>query len=99
MLVTFIWIVLMRFMAGAMVWLSLFLTIGLLGGSTAYTWIKYSQLKDSSSETGISWGDIDIENPIDSFLDTYLRLKETWLAFFIISAVLLGIILLIVIFL
>ena len=91
-LIAFIWIFLMRFIAGIMVWLSLFLTIALLGLSTGYTWIKYDSFQQSTP------GITDV-NPIEEGFGIYLQLKDTWLAFFIISIILLVIILLVTLFL
>ena len=90
-LIAFLWIFLMRFIAGVMVWLSLFLTIGLLGLSTAYTWVKYDSFQGTPGITDV--------NPIEEGFGIYLQLKDTWLAFFIISIILLVIILLITLFL
>merc|ERR1712110_639004 len=91
-LIAFIWIFLMRFIAGIMVWLSLFLTIALLGLSTGYTWIKYDSFQDGTP------GITDV-NPIEEGFGIYLQLKDTWLAFFIISIILLVIIFLVTLFL
>jgi len=93
--VAFIWIFLMRFIAGVMVWLSLFLTIALLGMSTAYSWVRYDNLRSDPS----AGGSVFDVNPITGRLESYLELRDTWLAFFIISAILLGVILLVTLFL
>jgi len=93
--VAFVWIFLMRFLASFMVWLSLFLTIALLALSTAYSWIRYASLR-SDPDAGGSVFDV---NPITQNLDTYLQLKDTWLFFFIASTVLLAVILLVTLFL
>ena len=90
--IAFIWIFLMRFIAGIMVWLSLFLTIALLGLTTGYTWLKYDSFQGSTP------GLTDV-NPIEEGFDIYLQLKDTWLAFFIISIILLVIVLLVTLFL
>ena len=90
-LIAFLWIFLMRFVTGIMVWLSLFLTIGLLGLSTAYTWVKYDSFQGTPSITDV--------NPIEDGFGIYLQLKDTWLAFFIISIILLIIIVLVTLFL
>ena len=55
MVVAFLWIFLMRLIAGVMVWLSLILTILLLATSTAFSWFKYSALRDNpTTNTTIS---------------------------------------------
>eukprot|EP00092_Neocalanus_flemingeri_P031507 GFUD01034217.1.p1 GENE.GFUD01034217.1~~GFUD01034217.1.p1 ORF type:complete len:528 (-),score=116.65 GFUD01034217.1:464-2047(-) len=89
--IAFVWIFLMRFLASVMVWLSLFLTIALLSLCTAYSWIRYHSLR---SDPGAGGSIFDV-NPITQDLETYLELKDTWLVFFIASAVLLGVILLV----
>merc|ERR1711972_345295 len=78
-----------------MVWLSLFLTIALLAMSTAYSWVRYDSLRSDTS----AGGSIFDVNPITQNLNSYLELRDTWLVFFIISAVLLGVILLVTLFL
>lgn len=93
--VAFVWIFLMRFLAGIMVWLSLFMTIGLLGVSTAYSWIRYDSLRTDPDANGSILG----INPITQDLSTYLELRDTWLVFFIVSVVLLVVILLVTLFL
>ena len=93
--VAFVWIFLMRFLAGVMVWLSLFLTIALLGLCTAYSWIRYDSLRSDPTAAG-SLFDV---NPITQDLNSYLELRDTWLVFFIASVVLLAVILLITLFL
>jgi len=93
--VSFLWIFLMRFMAGDMVWLSLILVIGLLGLSSAYCWVKYSAMAGDDSAAGSVF---DV-NPITQDMSVYLQLRDTWLAFFIISVVLLCVILLVTLFL
>ena len=108
--ISFFWIFLMRFIAGVMIWLSLGLTIALLAVSSAYTWMKYDELKGVPSANESIWN----VNPIYevtfpffyqySFLpyqewDTYLELRDTWLGLFIVSVSLCAIILLITIFL
>ena len=95
--VAFIWIFLMRFIASIMVWLSLFATIALLSLCAAYSWLKYDsfgQLETVNEETGIT----DI-NPFTQGFEMYLQIRDTWLAFFIISVVSLTIIVLITLFL
>ncbi|XP_021948484.1 choline transporter-like protein 4 isoform X3 [Folsomia candida] len=98
-----LWICLMRCFAGIMVWFSLFGMIGVLGFSCYYSVDKYIELK-SVNET-IEFrreANTDVlisEEEFNSQLETYLKLKNTWLAFAIITGTLLGILLLIVIFL
>ena len=89
-LVAFVWIILMRFVATVMIWLSLLASVALLGLSSAYTWLKYKSFEDAAPDTGT----VDPDG-----FSAYLNIKETWLALFIISVLLLAIILLVTIFL
>ena len=89
-LVAFVWIILMRFVATVMIWLSLLASVALLGLSSAYTWLKYKSFEDAAPGTGT----VDTDG-----FSAYLNIKETWLALFIISVLLLAIILLVTIFL
>ena len=89
-LVAFVWIILMRFVATVMIWLSLLASVALLGLSSAYTWLKYKSFEDAAPGTSTVH--------TDGF-SAYLNIKETWLALFIISVLLLAIILLVTIFL
>jgi len=93
--ISFLWIFLMRFIAGVMIWLSLGLTIALLALSSAYTWMKYDDLKNVPDAEGSIF---DV-NPMSQDLAVYLQLRKTWLALFIISVSLCAIVLLITIFL
>ena len=89
-LVAFVWIILMRFVATVMIWLSLLASVALLGLSSAYTWLKYKSFEDAAPGTST----VDPDG-----FSAYLNIKETWLALFIISVLLLAIILLVTIFL
>ena len=95
-LLAFVWIILMRFIASIMVWVSMFATIGLLGMSAAYTWIKYDSfpVTKDQSET-----DITDVNPITDGFDAYLQIRDTWLALFIISLIIFVVVVLITLFL
>merc|ERR1719322_845179 len=95
-LLAFIWIILMRFLASVMVWVSMIATICLLGMSAAYTWIKYDSfpVTKDQEETGIT----DV-NPITDGFDAYLQIRDTWLALFIISLIIFVVVVLITLFL
>jgi len=95
LVVAFFWIFLMRFITGPMIYISMLLSIGLLGVSAAYSWVKYS----SFAQTEQQEHDIFGVNPITDGLSTYLEIRDTWLAFFIISVTVTVILLLILIFL
>lgn len=94
MLVSLLWIVLLRWLVGVMVWLTLVLFAGLFGFSCYYCYTRYYELKgrNVTSEFGLS----------QAFMlnfEHYLTLKQTWLAFGCTSATLLLIFLVIVIIL
>jgi len=95
-LVAFIWILMMRFMASVMVWASLIGTICLMALCAAYSWVKYDSFAVSTSSDGTGFNDI---NPLTDGFDAYLQIQDTWLAFFIISCIFLAIILLLTLFL
>ena len=95
MVVSLIWILLMRFIAGLMVWLALLGSLAGLIGGCVYTFIKWKELAD------VPGADEKI-NPLDAFtkgFDSFLELRQTWLIFFIILCVLAAILLLVVLIL
>jgi len=92
--VAFLWIVLMRWLAGPMVWITLFSFVALCSVGVWYCWQEYNELKNQpgSDQSIISIG-------FTTDLSTYLALTDTWLAFLIILSVVDAIILLVIIFL
>ncbi|KAF0302147.1 Choline transporter-like protein 2 [Amphibalanus amphitrite] len=95
MVVSLLWILLMRFVAGLMVWLALLGSLAGLIGGCVYTFIRWRQLAD------VPGADKKI-NPLDAFtkgFDSFLELQQTWLIFFIILCVLATILLLVVLIL
>lgn len=90
-----IYIVLMRWFAGVMVWFSLFGTIALLAYCCYATYTKYDELK-TAEETRVKF---NFTGSADDPSDGILAMKDTWLAFLIISAATLFVVLLLVIFL
>ncbi|CAK8684737.1 unnamed protein product [Clavelina lepadiformis] len=93
-LVAFLWIVIMRWFAGVIVWITLLGLIGLLSFGVWYCYNEYNILKTANQgdESIISVG-------FTTNLSTYLALQDTWLAFLIILAVVDFILILIVLFL
>ncbi|OWA53451.1 Choline transporter-like protein 5 [Hypsibius exemplaris] len=91
MIISFIWIVIMRWVAGPMVWLGLLSVIGVLGYGTYYCFITWHGLRQKNG----------VEESFEFSWDaeSYLTRQGTWLAFGIIAAVVLGIVLLITLFL
>ncbi|XP_077986585.1 choline transporter-like protein 2 [Glandiceps talaboti] len=91
MLISFIWIVIMRWIAGIMVWLAILIMFLLLALSIYCCYAEYQTLA--------SVDDSSIEFQFTTELSSYLEMKETWLAFTIILGVVTLILLLLVIFL
>lgn len=87
----FVWIVLMRWIAGFMVWFTIIAFLAIFSFATYYCFTKYVALKDLPDQNGAF--------VFTTNLDYYTNLKETWLALGIIAAVFLGVILILVIFL
>ena len=71
-LITFIWILLMRFTTGIMVWFSFIAFLLVFGGACYYSIDKYLDLRSLPSDSGT------VE--FTTNLDYYTNLKETWLA-------------------
>ncbi|XP_074655894.1 choline transporter-like protein 2 isoform X3 [Tubulanus polymorphus] len=90
-IIALIWILIMRWIAGVMVWLSLILFIALFAFGTYYGFKEYVRLKDSVGSQGA------LEFKLN--LSYYAARQETWLAIGIICAVILGIVLLILLIL
>ncbi|KAK2176536.1 hypothetical protein NP493_657g01053 [Ridgeia piscesae] len=91
MLVSFLYIVIMRWIAGLMVWITIFLFVGLFAYGTYYSVTKYLDMKDNPDNQG------NVE--FTTNLDNYTNLADTWLALSIICGVVLGITLILLIFL
>ncbi|XP_050389087.1 choline transporter-like protein 2 [Patella vulgata] len=89
-----LWIVIMRWIAGIMVWFSIFAIFGLFGFSTYYSYSKYYELKTQNTTATLGLSQAFALN-----FSYYLSLKQTWLAFGCGSATILIILLLIIIFL
>ncbi|XP_070531870.1 choline transporter-like protein 2 [Ptychodera flava] len=91
MIYSFIWIVIMRWIAGIMVWLSILIVFILLALGIYCCYAEYDELRSVDSS--------NIEFEFTTNLSSYLEMKETWLAFTIILGVATLILLLLVIFL
>ncbi|XP_067661086.1 choline transporter-like protein 2 [Haliotis asinina] len=81
MLVAMIWIVLLRWLAGIMVWITIFALLGLLGFSTYYSYSKYYEMKTSNTTSTYGFSPSFAAN-----FNYFLSLQKTWLAFGCISA-------------
>ncbi|KAL3871868.1 hypothetical protein ACJMK2_039840 [Sinanodonta woodiana] len=92
--VCFIWIILLRFIVGFIVWLTIAIFIGVWVFATYYSYTRYFELKNQNvtSELGLS-------QAFALNFSYYLSIKQTWLAFGCTSASLLIIFLLIFLFL
>jgi len=105
MVLCFIYIVLMRWFAGIMVWFSILGTIALLAYCIYASYVKYSDLKsarensDSGADGSAKSVQLRLAESAQNQLDHVLAMEDTWLAFMIISAIALAIVLLLVIFL
>ncbi|GFR06390.1 choline transporter-like protein 4 [Trichonephila clavata] len=91
MVVSLVWIVLMRWLAGLMVWLSAVLLLAFLGFGCYYSTTKYLSLKNVPGS--------DAKLTITFDFKSYLALQDTWLAFAIVTGVLFAIFFLILVFL
>ncbi|XP_033114814.1 choline transporter-like protein 2 [Anneissia japonica] len=87
MLVALLYIILMRWFAGIIVWVMIFGTYALLGLGIYYCWKQYYELEN------IDGSDAAIAFTTD--LSSYLRLQKTWLIFGITFCVILVILLII----
>ncbi|XP_054713879.1 choline transporter-like protein 2 [Uloborus diversus] len=91
MLVSLVWIVLMRWIAGPMIWLSIVIVLGFSAFACYYSTTRYIALKDDPAAGG--------KFQITLNLKSYLAKKNTWLAFAIITGAVFTIFLLILCFL
>ncbi|XP_066993399.2 choline transporter-like 2 [Anabrus simplex] len=92
MFLSLIYIVLMRWFAGVMIWVSLFGVLGLLAYCVYASYVKYSEMSDEEETQ-------DYDDSIEGRFKSLLALKSTWLVFLIASAIMLVIILIIILFL
>ncbi|KAK3088621.1 hypothetical protein FSP39_021397 [Pinctada imbricata] len=72
----FLWIILLRFIAGIMVWLTIVLVLGCLGFAIYYSYSTYYDLKNQNITA--TW---QVSEAFALNFSYYLGLKETWLAF------------------
>ncbi|XP_023803315.1 choline transporter-like protein 2, partial [Cyanistes caeruleus] len=94
MVASLIFIVLLRFLAGIMVWVMIVMVILVLGYGIFHCYMEYAKLK---GEAGSDMSLTDLGFQTD--LRVYLHLRQTWLAFLIILCVLELVIVLLLIFL
>lgn len=95
MLMSFFWIVLLRFISAVMIWFSLIAFVGLSGFGAYYTLNKYLTLRNSVDNSTMSKAEFEFQMEISK----YAELETTWLILFIITVTILVVCLLVLIFL
>ncbi|OXB82199.1 UNVERIFIED_CONTAM: hypothetical protein H355_009078 [Colinus virginianus] len=94
MIVSLLFLVLLRFTAGVLFWIFIFGVIGIIGYGTWHCYWEYDHLK------GIPGSDLTVYDiGFQTDFRVYLQLRQTWLAFMIILCVVEIIIILMLIFL
>uniref|UniRef100_G3Q5Y8 Choline transporter-like protein 2 n=1 Tax=Gasterosteus aculeatus aculeatus TaxID=481459 RepID=G3Q5Y8_GASAC len=94
MVVSLIFIVLLRFLAGIMVWVMIVLVILVIGYGIAHCYMEFASLKgDPGSDVTIR--DLGLQTDFS----VYLQIRQTWLAFMIILAIVEIVVILLLIFL
>uniref|UniRef100_A0A8C8ZQR2 Choline transporter-like protein n=1 Tax=Prolemur simus TaxID=1328070 RepID=A0A8C8ZQR2_PROSS len=94
MVMSLLFIILLRFLAGIMVWVMIVMVILVLGYGIFHCYMEYSRLR---GEAGSDVSLVDLGFQTD--LRVYLHLRQTWMAFMIILSILEVIIVLLLIFL
>ncbi|XP_073659354.1 choline transporter-like protein 2 isoform X2 [Tursiops truncatus] len=94
MVLSLLFIVLLRFLAGIMVWVMIVMVILVLGYGIFHCYMEYARLR---GEAGSDISLVDLGFQTD--LRVYLHLRQTWMAFMIILSILEVIIILLLIFL
>uniref|UniRef100_A0A2K5SCG9 Choline transporter-like protein n=1 Tax=Cebus imitator TaxID=2715852 RepID=A0A2K5SCG9_CEBIM len=94
MVMSLLFIILLRFLAGIMVWVMIIMVILVLGYGIFHCYMEYSRLR---GEAGSDVSLVDLGFQTD--FRVYLHLRQTWLAFMIILSILEVIIILLLIFL
>ncbi|XP_073350116.1 choline transporter-like protein 2 isoform X2 [Pagrus major] len=94
MLTSLLFIVLLRFLAGIMVWVMIVLVILVIGYGIFHCYMEYAALK------GEAGADVTLQElGFQTDFTVYLQIRQTWLAFMIILAIVELIIILLLIFL
>uniref|UniRef100_A0A7N8WVK6 Choline transporter-like protein n=1 Tax=Mastacembelus armatus TaxID=205130 RepID=A0A7N8WVK6_9TELE len=94
MVISLIFIVLLRFLAGIMVWVMIVLVILVIGYGIFHCYMEFASLK------GEPGSDVTIRDlGLQTDFSVYLQIRQTWLAFMIILAIVELIIILLLIFL
>ncbi|XP_044045547.1 choline transporter-like protein 2 isoform X2 [Siniperca chuatsi] len=94
MVVSLIFIVLLRYLAGIMVWVMIILVILVIGYGIFHCYMEFANLK------GEPGADVTIRDlGVQTDFSVYLQIRQTWLAFMIILAIVEVVIILLLIFL
>ncbi|CAJ1075413.1 choline transporter-like protein 2 isoform X2 [Xyrichtys novacula] len=94
MVTSLLFIILLRFLAGIMVWIMIVLVIAVIGYGIFHCYMEYAALK------GEPGADVTLQDlGFQTDFAVYLQIRQTWLAFMIILAILEVIIILLLIFL
>ncbi|XP_051243261.1 choline transporter-like protein 2 isoform X2 [Dicentrarchus labrax] len=94
MLTSLLFIVLLRFLAGIMVWVMIVMVILVIGYGIVHCYMEYAALK------GEPGADVTLQQlGFQTDFTVYLQIRQTWLAFMIILAIVEVIIILLLIFL
>ncbi|XP_034055867.1 choline transporter-like protein 2 isoform X1 [Gymnodraco acuticeps] len=94
MLTSLLFIVLLRFLAGIMVWVMIVMVILVLGYGIFHCYMEYAALKGEAG-ANVTLQEIGFQTDFT----VYLQIRQTWLAFMIILAIVEVIIILLLIFL
>ncbi|XP_056460777.1 choline transporter-like protein 2 isoform X1 [Gadus chalcogrammus] len=94
MLTSLLFIVLLRFLAGIMVWVMIVMVILVIGYGIFHCYMEYAALKGEAG-SDVTLQDLGFQTDIT----VYLQIRQTWLAFMIILAIVEVVIILILIFL
>lgn len=89
MVASFLYIIVMRWIAGLVVWVTIYAVLTSLGYSVYYCWSKYKELSSNSGNT------TSTVLSVSTGLDSYANSEKTWYWLTIILGVILGILLLI----
>ncbi|XP_030637344.1 choline transporter-like protein 2 isoform X2 [Chanos chanos] len=94
MVVSLIFIVLLRFLAGVMIWVMILMVIGVIGYGIFHCYMQYAEMK------GVPGSDVTIRDlGLQTDFSVYLQIQQTWLAFVIILSIVEVVILILLIFL
>ncbi|KAM3837950.1 choline transporter-like protein 2, partial [Diretmus argenteus] len=94
MVVSLIFIILLRYLAGVMVWVMIVLVILVIGYGIFHCYMEFASLK------GEPGSDVTIRDlGLQTDFSVYLQIRQTWLAFMIILAIVEVVIILLLIFL